>query len=230
MAQRSCNEANYDESHGTTRGCIRPMLEPTTVEKLQGLPWSIASNAANSLFSQFTFFGSVFILFLNALGMSKSEIGFLLSLLPFSGLLSLVFASFAARFGYKRTYTSFWAARTVSAAFLIATPWVVMRYGPQIAVYYVGAIVALFAICRAVGITAFFPWVQEYVPNSVRGKYTATNNIFATLAGLVSVSIAGYVHWHIRGTNGLYFAHRRRHCLWLHRRGAGAAYPRRCAG
>ena len=39
--------------------------EPTTVEKLQGLRWANASNAALSVFVQLTFFGSVFVLFLN---------------------------------------------------------------------------------------------------------------------------------------------------------------------
>ena len=34
------------------------------VEKMRGLPWSIGGDAANTVFVQFTFFGSVFILFL----------------------------------------------------------------------------------------------------------------------------------------------------------------------
>ena len=64
--------------------------EPTTVEKLHKLPWAIASNAALAIFVQLTFFGSVFVLFLNELGLSTSQIGFVLSLLPFAGLLALV--------------------------------------------------------------------------------------------------------------------------------------------
>ncbi|MCC6458768.1 MAG: hypothetical protein IT328_27730, partial [Caldilineaceae bacterium] len=65
---------------------------PTNVEKLRGLPWSIASNAANTVFVQYTFFGSIFVLFLSALGLSKSQMGFLLSLLPFFGLIALFVA------------------------------------------------------------------------------------------------------------------------------------------
>jgi hypothetical protein len=45
----------------------------TTVEKLRGLPWSISANVANTIFVQFTFFGSVFPLFLSELGLSKSQ-------------------------------------------------------------------------------------------------------------------------------------------------------------
>ena len=56
--------------------------EPTTVEKLRGLPWAMAGNAATITFAKLTFFGSVFVLFLNELDMSKTQTGFLLSLIP----------------------------------------------------------------------------------------------------------------------------------------------------
>ena len=72
--------------------------EPTTVEKLHKLPWAIAFNASLAVFVQLTFFGSVFVLFLNELGLSTSQIGFVLSLLPFAGLLALVVAPAVARF------------------------------------------------------------------------------------------------------------------------------------
>ncbi len=52
--------------------------EITTSEKLDKLPWSIATNAVNTIFVQFTYFGSVFVLFLNALNLSKSQVGTLL--------------------------------------------------------------------------------------------------------------------------------------------------------
>jgi len=176
--------------------------EPTNAEKMRKLPWSIASDAANSVFAQLTFFGSVFVLFLNALNLSKSQIGFLLSLITFFGLIALFVAPAIARFGYKRTYLAFFGTRKVITAFLLLTPWVSIRYGPQTTLIYVAVIIILFAICRAVAVTAVYPWMQEYVPNSVRGKYSATNNIFATLVSLIAVAGAGYVIEHTTGLNG----------------------------
>lgn len=167
--------------------------EPTTVEKLHKLPWAIASNAALAIFVQLTFFGSVFVLFLDELGLSTSQIGFVLSLLPFAGLLALVVAPAVARFGYKRTYITFFTIRHLVTALLLLTPWVVANYGSQAALIFVTAIVGLFAVLRAIGVTASFPWTQEYVPNSVRGKYTATNNLASTLAGFLAVSLASAV-------------------------------------
>ena len=80
--------------------------EPTNAEKIRRLPWSIASNTANTVFVQYTFFGSAFILFLNQLELNNSQIGFLLSLFPFFGIVTIFIAPTVARFGYKRTPSS----------------------------------------------------------------------------------------------------------------------------
>ncbi len=176
--------------------------EPTTVEKLRGLRWSIASNAANTIFVQLSFFGSVFILFLSALGLSKSEMGFVLSLLPFSGLIALFIAPAVARFGYKRTYLTFFGSRKVVAAFLLLTPWVLSQFGRETTLTFVTVVVAIFAILRSVAMTASFPWTQEYVPDTVRGKYTAMSNIVTSLTGVVAISVAGYVIGRTSGLSG----------------------------
>ncbi len=176
--------------------------EPTTVEKLRGLPWSIFSNAANTIFAQFTFFGSVFVLFLSDLGMGKAQIGFLLSLLPFSGLVALFIAPAVARFGYKRTYITFFTLRKCITAGLLLTPWVLSRFGQEAMVLYVTLIVAGFALARAVAETGVYPWIQEYIPNSVRGKYSATNSIYTTLTGLLAVGVAGFTLGYFSGLTG----------------------------
>ena len=187
----------------TAPATVEPLpQEPTTVEKLQGLRWSIAANTANTVFVQYSFFGSIFVLFLNELGLSKSEMGFLLSLLPFAGLLSLILAPAVARFGYKRTYLTFWTARTVVTAFLLLTPWLAITYGRDVTLIYVSVIVAAFSILRAVGMTASMPWTQEYVPDTMRGKYTAANNIFTSLTGFVAVSAGGYLLSKVSGLPG----------------------------
>ena len=167
--------------------------EPTTVDKLRALPWSIASNAALAVYLQLTFFGSVFVLFLNSLGLDTAQIGFLLSLLPFTGILALVLAPAIARAGFKRVWLTFFGLRTFITAFLLFTPLVVTTFGSQAAMIYITAVVAVYALVRTVGVTAGFPWIQEYVPNSVRGKYTASNNFYSTIAGFLSVTLASLV-------------------------------------
>lgn len=176
--------------------------QPTTAEKLRALPWDIGFSATNSIFAQFTFFGSVFILFLSELGLSKTAIGSLLSLLPFTGLIALFVAPTLARYGYKRSFLLFWGIRTVATAFLLLTPWILSHLGLDVTLIYVAAIVAVFAISRSVGMTARLPWVQELVPDTVRGKFSALSNMFAQSTGFVSVIVAGFIVGRSTGLGG----------------------------
>jgi len=176
--------------------------EPTTIEKLRGLRWSIASNSANTVFVQYTFFGSIFVLFLNELGLSKGQIGFLLSLLPFTGLISIFIAPAVARFGYKRTYVTAWAGRTIVATFMLLTPWVASVYGLDVTLIFISVTVAAFSLVRSIGMTANMPWVQEYVPDTMRGKYTATSNMYTSVIGFAAVSLGGFVLGRVVGLPG----------------------------
>jgi MFS family permease len=172
---------------------ITHSTEPTTTEKMRGLPWSLAANAMNSVFAQFTFFGSVFILFLSELSISNTQIGFLLALFPFMGLVAPFIAPAVARFGYKRTYVTFWGLRKVITAFLLLVPWVVMQFGQQASALFITVIIAGFGLCRAIAETGYYPWIQEFVPGSIRGKYSATNNVISSLASVVAVAVATFV-------------------------------------
>ena len=103
--------------------------ELTDEEKIRRLPWRVAHAGTNAVFCAFTVFGSVFILFLDQLGLSKTRIGFILSLMPFCGPVALFIAPAVARFGRKRTYVTFWGLRKVVTGFLLLTPWVLAKFG-----------------------------------------------------------------------------------------------------
>ena len=161
-------------------------LEPTNTEKIRGMRWSVAQSAANTVFVQFTYFGSVFILFLNELGLNYSEIGLLLSFFPFFGIIAVFIAPRVARFGYKRTFILFWTIRKFITALLLLVPWVHSEYGAEITLIFVAAIVMGFGLCRAVAEVGYYPWDQEFVPPSMRGRYvrvTAGDIFFYLRAG-----------------------------------------------
>jgi len=166
---------------------------PTTVAKLRGLRWSIAANGANSIFAQFTFFGPVFVLFLGELSISNTLIGFILSLLPFTGLIAIFIAQRVARFGYKRTFIVFWGARKGFATLLILVPWASVAFGELAAIILVTLIMAGFSLSRSIAETGFYPWHQEFVPDSVRGKYSASNTIVSNIVSIIAVGVATFV-------------------------------------
>jgi HEAT repeat protein/predicted MFS family arabinose efflux permease len=165
----------------------------TTLAKMKGLPWGIGFNVANTFFVQFTYFGSVFVLYLDALGLNKSQIGFMLSLFPFLGLLSLFIAPAIARHGYKRTFLLFFGLRNFFTLGLLLTPIVLAYFSAGVVLAFTAGVTIAFSVAKAVAFTAYLPWQQECIPNSIRGKYTAASNIFVSVAGILAVSFASYI-------------------------------------
>jgi MFS family permease len=165
----------------------------TDVEKVRRLPWMIAGDTLTSMFCALTVFGSAFVLFLRELGLESTRIGLVLSLIPFGGIVAPFIAGRVARFGFKRTFITFWAIRKIVISFLLFTPWILDRFGAMAAFAWVAAIVLLFAICRGVAETGFYPWFQEVIPNAIRGQFGAINSIIYTVGQIMAVAVAGYV-------------------------------------
>ncbi len=165
----------------------------TDVEKINRLPWLVGAQTLNIVFVLLTFSGSVFILFLDELGLDAAQIGLLLAIIPFLGIIAPFIAPYVARFGYKRTYVTFWGIRKFVIAFLLLTPAVLARYGPDGAFIWVAVIILLFGICRAIAEVGGYPWRKEIIPDNIRGKYSAVNSMSVTLASILVAVIAGYV-------------------------------------
>ncbi len=162
-------------------------------EKMRGLPWSVASQTLNSVFCLTTVFGSIFLLFLTELGFSKHIIGLLLALFPFCGLMAPFISGFVEYFGNKRTFLLCYGIRKLVIASLMLLPWIMNRFGETHAIYLLIGVVVVFAILRAIGETAYYPWMKECIPDRVRGKYSATVNVFCGIASLITISFAGKI-------------------------------------
>lgn len=167
--------------------------QPTNAEKIRRLPFVIAFDAFNSMFCQLSVLGSVFILFLSELGLPKTQIGMVLSLVPFASVGAILLAPLAARVGVKRVFVVFWGTRNVFAAILLATPWVFWRFGSHATFIFVVVMMACFSLCRAFGEAANSQWRQDIIPHNMRGRFGAVDNILATLASVLALLVAGLV-------------------------------------
>ncbi len=166
---------------------------PTTVEKLRGLRWGTAWSVTNTVFATYTFFGSIFVLFLNQVGLDKAQIGSLLSLLPFFGVVAVFIAAPIARAGHKRVFLTSMMSRTLLALLLLLVPTVSAQFGAQATLALIVVVVAAFGLARAVGFTAYYPWTQEIIPDGVRGKISAIRSILSNLSGMAAVLAAGWI-------------------------------------
>lgn len=161
--------------------------------KLRGLPWLLTQNALNAIFGHLTVFGPLFVLFLDELGLPKAQMGLLLSLLPFCGLLALGSASVVTRLGRRRVFLVCWTARKFVMGGLLLLPLVMSRFGEGGGLVFLIAIVGIFAVLRSLAETAWYPWLQEAVPDRVRGRFGANATVLATVATIIALVIAGQV-------------------------------------
>jgi len=180
-------------------------LEPTTAEKLRKLPWGISLDAANSIFFQLALQGSIFVLFLSELGFNKTQIGFLLSLIPLLIVVSLFGKPILDRWGAKRAFLFFWVIRISITAGVIFTPWIKNQYGEYSALVFVAAITTAHAVARAIGLIGWVPWKQEYVPQKISGKYFAYSYIAISFASMAAVSFSGVILNRVPGLNWYIF-------------------------
>ena len=177
----------HEKTAATTTGSL------TNLVKIRSLRWIAASGVLNTVFCAVTVFGSVFILFLSELGLDKSRIGFLVSLLPFCGLLTLLTAGVVKRIGYKRTFLVFWGARKIVLVPLLFTSTVQQNWGNEAAFAWVAGILIIFGVCRALAESAMCPWDQEIIPSYIRGRFEAFVYILAMSANILSILAASYV-------------------------------------
>jgi MFS family permease len=160
---------------------------------MRALPWGLGHLALNSIFYTWTFGSSIFLLFLNELGLPKDRIGILLSFFPFTGVLALAAGPLVARWGRKRMFLLGYGIRKPIMALLLLLPWLQASLGRHAAMGFLFVVLFIFAILRAVAETAYFPWLQEFVPNRVRGKYGALNTITTLLFSSLALGIASRV-------------------------------------
>jgi MFS family permease len=180
-----------------TKPIIEKTSDPNTVkpvnkvEKIKNLPWYIAFTTTNSMAIHLTFVGSIFILYLNELGLNKVLLGTILSILPLINIFSVLIAPKIAEIGVRKVFLFSFIARYLIWLPIVLSPLVKNLFGPNIMVMMLVSIVVVFSIFRMVNMVAILPWNQEIIPESIRGVFSAKQMIFANIANVVTVTLAG---------------------------------------
>lgn len=164
----------------------------SNAEKTRKLPWALTGDFFNVVYVYIAMSGPVFLLFLDHLKLDKSKIGLLLSIISFCGMIALFAGPLAARLGVRRVFLVCFALRKFILAGLIASPWVIDRYGLNAGFIYTASVITLFSLCRSFGDSASMIWAHEYVPANKRGKFTALQTIVIMVVGAATIAIAGY--------------------------------------
>lgn len=164
----------------------------TNIEKSRKLHWALLGDSFGVVYVYLVMAGPVFLLFLDHLKLDKSQIGLLLSLIAFGGLIAIFTGPIASRLGLKRVFLFFWFVRKFVMAGLIFSPFIFQRYGTQAGFIYVVVVIGIFAFCRSFGESALALWSHEFVPAAKRGKFSAMQTVVIMVLGGLSIAAAGW--------------------------------------
>jgi MFS family permease len=165
----------------------------TDAQKIRRLPWLLGCQFVGTFAANLCIWGTVVALFFNALGLDKTQIGFLFALLPFLGILAPFISSFTARLGYKRSTVIFLGGRMFIVALFLLVPMVMERFGRSGVFVLIAGVMTVFGFLRVIGENGFMGWMQEAVPKRIRGKYTSMEFLSGMSGGFAALLLASLV-------------------------------------
>lgn len=168
-------------------------IEPVTVQKTKRWPWALAQTSLNSIFAQLTFGGPVLVLLVYRIGLTKANIGLLLSFFTLSSLLVVVAGSRVARIGYKRIFLTFSTARILVLSALLFIPMLLPHYGLPVMALFATLDILVFAVLRSISETGYNPWFQEFVPANMRERFSVLMGAATHISGVLALGMAGVI-------------------------------------
>lgn len=143
--------------------------------------------------------GPALVLFARELNMPETWVGLLASTLPVSTLLVVPMVRLVERFGPKRVVIAGWLLRNIVMLSVFLVP-LAEGYGESAAWGLLLAAVLGFCIMRAVGVSAWFPWLHEIVPESQRGPFFAAEQFVVQAVSVLATLIIAVI---LRGDPGV---------------------------
>ncbi|OGV70720.1 MAG: hypothetical protein A3K19_27395 [Lentisphaerae bacterium RIFOXYB12_FULL_65_16] len=135
--------------------------------------------------------GSVLVLHARALDIPAGSVGLIVSIMPFTLVLSLVVSPWVDRIGPRRMMTAGWTARNLMAFPLVFTPWIYAAWGSHAAGVALFGGVLCFCIMRSLTCAGWFPWLHEIIPETERGRYFSIEMLLVQLVN-VTIGVGTY--------------------------------------
>ncbi len=165
----------------------------TTIEKTHRLKFAITGDACNAIYLNLATAGSILLLFMEKIGLNRTQMGVLMATLGFGPMIAPMTAQIGARLGFKRTALTFTVLRVFMLSGMLFAPSIGARYGAGAAFAYIAAVLGGFSLCRSTSDSQGGPWSMEFVPAGIRGKYTAIQTIVTMTCGAGSLLLVGWL-------------------------------------
>lgn len=141
--------------------------------------------------------GAPIVLFAKSLGASSTVLGIITAFTPLMTVMQLPAARFLDRYSYREFVLSGWGLRTVFIFVVAVVP--IMGFldaTSKLAVLL--AALFIFNLLRGISSAGWMPWIAALIPEPVRGRFLARDQLFTYGGSLVSlVASALVMHGHV---------------------------------
>lgn len=151
--------------------------------------------------------GQVLILFARSLGMPADLVGLLISFVPFSMLLVVLSIPAVESFGPRKLLITTWLLRNLLISTVFFIPAVTVHYGQQAAWLMLLFAVLGFALTRAFGVGAWYPWLHEIVPHDNIADYFNSETILVQVTNIVLAVVIAQVLAHSSDLSSFYYVY-----------------------
>jgi MFS family permease len=130
------------------------------------------------------------ILYFKRLGASATVLGIVLALPALMNILQIPAAQFVEKMGYRAFVLRGW---TVRSAFILGIAGVAMlpeKIDPPTRMALLLFLLFAFNASRGISLCGYLPWMTQWIPEEVRGRYVSRDQTSAALATLGTVIVA----------------------------------------
>lgn len=132
--------------------------------------------------------GTPMVLFAEQLGASPAQVGLAYAWVFVLTPVQIFATALLPRFGFKRVMLGGWRMRSFFLVVPMALTMLAAAWGPRTwMVQLLVWSVFFFCLFRAVGASASTPWLYAIVPPAVRGRYFASDQYLAGVAGVLTL-------------------------------------------
>lgn len=139
--------------------------------------------------------GTPLVLLAQALGATAFQVGLMYSFLFLMTPVQVFSTALLPKFGYKRMMLFGWGTR----AFCLLAPIYLALLAPvEPEPWHARLLIAsifLFALLRATGNCAFIPWMYSILPDKIRGRYFAVEQIYSGVSGVGTLLFCSFMFW-----------------------------------
>ncbi len=148
-----------------------------------------------------TIVGVPTILFFKELGASATILGVVGSLAPFLIILQIPASRHVELVGYKRFVLSGWFLRTIFSFGLALAAFIPAIDNTTRMILAIFFLIG-YNILRGISTCGFMPWMTQLIPEKVRGRFLATDQITGSIASLVTTLLISWWLNHHSGSLG----------------------------